>query len=374
MKLTVIALLALIAQEVPPAKPLNVTLVAHVPARGESLRWSPKGAKVELTRDGETLAGRFALGPQGSAPIAVRLERRQGEAHFDVLDIDIDRNGKFTDSEGFMATPSEQRGKWWSSFEAELTIPNVAIDPTKTPKLRPYPVALWFVEDPQEPDAPPALRWSRRGWHEGQLEIDGKPAFVLITEMEMDGVFDQRDCWALARDRATLLKADARGLERHCWLDGKAYRATVIDPDGLSLAFEPFDPGITQAAEAAHDDIYAPDRNVPRAAQPLAFGKDLDAALARAAREHKRVLVDFETTWCGPCATMNQLVYTSAAVVDAAKDVLAVKVDGDEHRELTKKYTVGAYPTILVLDSSGAELRRSVGYRSVVEMVAMLKP
>ena len=377
MNLTPIALLALLAQDAPLAKPLSATLVPHSPDKGESLRWSPKGAKVELTKAtpaGDELAGRFSLGPKDAPPIAVRLERRDGRPHFDVLEVDVDRNGKFSDSEGFLATPSEQRGKWWSSFQAELTIPNVAVDATKTPKLRPYPVSLWYVEDPQEPDAPPPLRWSRRGWHEGKLEIGGKPAFVLITEMEMDGVFDQRDCWALARDRAALLKADSRGLERHCWLDGKAYRATNIDPDGLNIAFEPFDPGITEAEEAARDDIYAADRNAPRAAAPLAFGKDLAAALAQAAREHKRVLVDFETTWCGPCATMNQLVYTSSAVVDAAKDVLAVKVDGDEHRELTKKYTVGAYPTILLLDSNGVELRRAVGYRSVVEMVAMLKP
>ncbi|MEZ5976482.1 MAG: thioredoxin family protein [Planctomycetota bacterium] len=68
------------------------------------------------------------------------------------------------------------------------------------------------------------------------------------------------------------------------------------------------------------------------------------ATLAAAKAANKRILVDFETTWCGPCKTMNQIVYTAQPVVDAAAGVLAVKVDGDEHRELVKQHQISAYP------------------------------
>jgi thiol-disulfide isomerase/thioredoxin len=241
-------------------------------------------------------------------------------------------------------------------------------------RTRPYPLSLWFVEDPAEPDAKPALRWTRRGWHEGQVTLDGKPAFVLLNDMELDGRFDQRDAWALARERKGLFSAEARSLETHVWLDGKAWRAVAVDPHGRSLAFESFDPGITEAEEKAKADLYAPDRAAPRAKVPLAFGHDLAAALERAKREKKRVLVDFETTWCGPCKVMDQLVYSAQPVVDAAREVIAVKLDGDEHRDLVKRYKVEGYPTMILLDADGKELRRGSGYHSVVEMVALLKP
>jgi thiol-disulfide isomerase/thioredoxin len=360
--------LSIVAQE-----PSKADLSPRVPRDGESLRWSPKGAKVELESKDGALSGSFALGPEELAPVAVKLERSAGAAHVDVLWLDRDRNGRFEESEKLATEPKETRGKWWSSFTAELAIPVPASEGAQAGS-RPYPLDLWFVEDPAEPDAAPALRWSRRGWHEGELAIGGKPAFVLVTEMKMDGVFDQRDSWMLSRERSKLFAAGARSLEGHAWLDGQAYRAVAIDPHGRSLAFEPFDPGITEAEEAAKADVYAPDRAAPRAEKPLAFGKDLAAALAQAKKDGKRVLVDFETTWCGPCATMNQLVYTAKPVVDAAKDVIAVKLDGDEQRELVKKYTVGAYPTILLLASDGKELRRKVGYQGVAAMVEMLKP
>lgn len=352
---------------------VEVALAPKAPAAGESLRWSPKGAKVELKLEGSALVGGFELGPAGLTSIAVKLEKSAGAAHIDVLWIDANRNARFEESERLTTKPSETRGKFWSSFTATLDI-TVSAEKTENAISRPYPLDLWFVEDPAEPDAAPALRWSRRGWHEGECVIDGKPAFVLITEMEMDGIFDQRDAWLIARERPKLFGANSRSLEQHAWLDGQAYRSVAIDPHGRSLALERFDPGFTQAEEEAKADTLAPDRNVPRAEKPLAFGKDLAAALAQAKQDGKRVLVDFETTWCGPCATMNQLVYTSKPVVDAAKDVIAVKLDGDEQRALVKQYSVGAYPTIVLLSSDGKELRRAVGYQSVAKMVEMLRP
>lgn len=350
---------------------IDVALTSKSPSADEALRWSPKGAKVELTRDGTALLGSLRLGPAELAPVAAKLDKSAGAAHFDVLWLDFDRDGVLANDERLTTQPSESRGKFWSSFESELAIPVPSSAPAQT---RSYPLSLWFVEDPQEPDAPPVLRWSRRGWHEGECVIDGKPAFVLVTEMELDGVFDQRDAWFLARERSKLLGASSRSLEQHVWLDARAYRPVAIDPHGRSIAFERFEPGFTEAEEAAKADTLAADRNAPRAARPLEFSGDLAAALDTAKQGGMRVLVDFETTWCGPCATMNQLVYTSQAVVHAAADVIAVKLDGDVQRELVKQYAVGAYPTILLLSGDGAELRRAVGYQSVAQMVSLLRP
>jgi hypothetical protein len=64
-----------------------------------SLRWSPKGAKVELAKRGDVLAGKFSLGPAGLAPIAVELARTPKAAHVDTLRIDLDRDGSFAASE-----------------------------------------------------------------------------------------------------------------------------------------------------------------------------------------------------------------------------------------------------------------------------------
>lgn len=359
---------ALGAQE--PA-PLTVSLLPVVPTPGASLRWSPKGETVPLKRTGGTLTGSFALGPAGSRPVLVKLAKTPGEAHYNTLWVDVNRDGKLTDNEKLTIVPKETRGKWWSSFDTVVSVP-IAAAPGHPAMTRPYALALWYVEDPQEPHAKPTLRWSRRGWHLGELQIAGKPAYVLITEMEQDGIFDQRDWWAVARDSAAIRKLDMRGMDKHFWLDGTAYRPVKIDPDGRSLSMVQIEPGTTEADEKAKDDVYLPDRNVERAPR-LAFGRDLPTVLAEAKRDNKRVLVDFEAVWCGPCHTMDTLVFTAKSVVTAAMGTIAVKVDGDDHRDLKLRYKVDGYPTVILLDSQGKEIRRAVGYQSVVQMVAMLK-
>ncbi len=366
-------LAALAAFQQPQAQepqPITVALTPMAPAAKTGLRWSPKGASVALHADGEALVGEFALGREGAPKVGVRLTRTAGAAHHDHLQIDRNRDGRFGDDETLFATPSEQRGKWWSSFETVVDVPFAAKG--EAPLRNPYPLSLWFVEDPREPAAAPALRWSRRGWHQGTFEFAGRRAFVLITEMAMDGVFTTADAWAVAYDEKSLLAAGPRELSRHAWLEQDALRVVAITPDGRELRLQRFDPHTTRADEEAADDAYRADRAAPRAAAPLAFGKDLTAALASAKRDQKRVLVDFETTWCGPCKLMDELVYGAADVVGAAKDVVCVKVDGDAARDLVQRYQVAAYPTILLLDADGGEVRRAVGYQSVAAMVKLL--
>jgi thioredoxin-related protein len=70
---------------------------------------------------------------------------------------------------------------------------------------------------------------------------------------------------------------------------------------------------------------------------------------------------------------MAALVYTAAPVVDAAAGVIAVEIDGDESRELVKSYGVQGYPTLILLDGSGREIRRAVGYQGVAAMVEFFR-
>lgn len=333
-----------------------------------NLRWSPKGAQIELKRDGENLVGSFSLGLKGAKQIQVQLSKSADSQYFDHLSVDMDRNGKFSDDEVWKTTPSERTGKWWSSF----VTPDVPV-PVSDHQARAYPISFWYVEDPLVPDATPLLRWSRRGWHEGTVQIDGKPAFVLITEMVMDGQFDQRDAWFIARTRKDLLAAMSRGMEDHAWLDDKAYRLLKVDPSGMSISFSSFDPGWTKAEEEANRDTLAPDKAAKRAEKPVPFSHNYEEAMAQASQGKKRVLIDFEATWCGPCKTMDELVYTAQDVVSAADQMICIKVDGDERRDLTEKYNVGAYPTMILLDENGKEIGREVGYRSVIQMVTFLK-
>jgi thiol-disulfide isomerase/thioredoxin len=372
MLLAPLLILVVVPQE-PAAPPpatqpvaLRVALAAKAPAEGARLSWSPKGAAVGLQPRGNALCGEFPLGPEGTRMVAVELTRSAEATHHDQLAIDLDRDGAFTAAERRTTTPKEQRGKWWSSFEATLQIP--AADGKAA---RPYPMDLWFVTDPAEPDARPQLRWSRRGWHEGTFEHGGQTVHVLITEAQMDGVFTTADAWQLGADREAMLRGGSRKLDLHAWCHGRAFRVTDVAADGSAITVEPFDPGITEQAEKERDDKQKADRAAKRAPAPLAFGKDLAAALAEAQRTGKRVFADFETTWCGPCKQMDQWIYTAADVVTAATEtgVITVKLDGDEQKELVKRYEVKGYPTLLLLDAKGDVLRRATGYQGVAAMV-----
>jgi hypothetical protein len=102
-------------------------LAPQAPDAEHKLGWSPKAATVPLRAQGEALVGTFPLGPDGTPPIAVELARSPGAAHFDRLAIDLDRDGAFGDGERLTTTPKDQRGKWWSSFDAVAQVPFAGI-------------------------------------------------------------------------------------------------------------------------------------------------------------------------------------------------------------------------------------------------------
>ena len=86
--------------------------------------------------------------------------------------------------------------------------------------------------------------------------------------------------------------------------------------------------------------------------------------LEDAKAQGRPILVDFFTTWCGPCKWMDKEVFGHATVAEFANaNYVVYKIDAEkgEGPELAKKYAVEGYPTFVLLDSAGEEVDRQVG-------------
>ncbi len=89
-----------------------------------------------------------------------------------------------------------------------------------------------------------------------------------------------------------------------------------------------------------------------------------DDALARAAASGSRLIVDVYATWCGPCQALDREVFPNAVVGEAARGLVAVKVDAEagDGPAVVERYHVVGYPTVLVLRPDGTEIDRIFGY------------
>ena len=107
------------------------------------------------------------------------------------------------------------------------------------------------------------------------------------------------------------------------------------------------------------------------------------AAAAAARSEGKPVLYDFTAAWCQPChrldtegwgdASVASLVngsYLPARVVDRERE------DGKNEAaiaELQRRYSVRAFPTLVVADADGREIARFEGYGGKQKLVQFLE-
>lgn len=99
-----------------------------------------------------------------------------------------------------------------------------------------------------------------------------------------------------------------------------------------------------------------------------------EQALALAAQDKRVVLVDFFTTWCGPCKMLDQTTWKDREVIAfLAQKTVALKIDAELNSALARRFAVEAYPTILLVGSDGQVLDRLVGYQDPTAMLASLK-
>lgn len=90
----------------------------------------------------------------------------------------------------------------------------------------------------------------------------------------------------------------------------------------------------------------------------------LQEALDKATSLKKIVFVDCYTEYCGPCKTMDAMVFTLDSVADFFNSTFVnVKLDmlSADGKQYEKKYKVGAYPSFLLLNGKGELLYKFVG-------------
>ena len=139
----------------------------------------------------------------------------------------------------------------------------------------------------------------------------------------------------------------------------------------VNLEFKEKDGDAGDAGEEA--DAPAVSKSVPKG-----WTEDFEVAKQQAAKEGKLILMDFSgSDWCGWCKKMDEEVFTKDRFVrEASKKFVLVSVDSPrdksilsalarkQNRELAAQYEVRGYPTVVIVDPDGKEVKRHSGYRS----------
>lgn len=98
-------------------------------------------------------------------------------------------------------------------------------------------------------------------------------------------------------------------------------------------------------------------------------GARVTAAEIGAELGERATLVQFSSAFCQPCRATRR---TLADVADMVEGVAHVEIDAEAHLDLVRELRIERTPTVLVLDASGAVVRRASGQPRRADVIAAL--
>jgi thiol:disulfide interchange protein DsbD len=92
---------------------------------------------------------------------------------------------------------------------------------------------------------------------------------------------------------------------------------------------------------------------------------------------NRGVVIDFYADWCIPCKELDAITFTDPKVIELSKEFDTYKADltkslSPEVESLREKYKIVGVPTVLILNSSGEEMKRSTGFVNAEEFYKIL--
>ncbi|MEN9579069.1 MAG: hypothetical protein RJA70_2078 [Pseudomonadota bacterium] len=104
----------------------------------------------------------------------------------------------------------------------------------------------------------------------------------------------------------------------------------------------------------------------------------LEVAREQAKAEGRPLLVDFTAAWCAACKELEKLTFADAAVQAEAGRFIAAKVDATDDEvagveDTMQQFKVAGLPTVVLFDSTGAEVRRFTDFVPAVQFLEALK-
>lgn len=94
-------------------------------------------------------------------------------------------------------------------------------------------------------------------------------------------------------------------------------------------------------------------------------------------QNNERMVIDFFAEWCIPCKELDALTFSDKRVIDGMERFTNYKVDmtkmTEENEDLRKRFNVIGMPTVLIIDSSGKEIKRITGFVNADEFLSHIK-
>ncbi len=92
---------------------------------------------------------------------------------------------------------------------------------------------------------------------------------------------------------------------------------------------------------------------------------DWNKALAEAKKQNKLIFLDAYASWCGPCKLLKKNTFPDKEAGEYFnKNFISVAIDMEkgEGPALSEKYSVNAYPTLIITDANGTIITFTQGY------------